>query len=232
MKLFYTLTFIFLIGNFSAIAQKVQNGVASFYADKFNGRLTANGERFSNNAMTAAHLTLPFNTMVKVTNKANNKSVVLRINDRGPYVKGRIIDLSKKAAKLLDYVDVGLANVKVEVLKSDEKKDELSQNPSNPNPFVPKQSEYYEVSTEKSSPNGFGIQVGSYQELVNMLREVNTLEQQTSDKVFIEVGKFKTKKVYRISVGAFKERPVAERRLRLLKKKYPDSFIVSYKSSL
>ena len=72
-----------------------EQGKASFYADKYHGRLTASGERFSQQAATAAHLKLPFGTRVKVTNIANNKSVVVRINDRDPYIRGRIIDLSK-----------------------------------------------------------------------------------------------------------------------------------------
>ena len=71
-----------------------ERGKASFYADKYHGRTTASGERFSQQAATAAHLKLPFGTRVNVTNIANNKSVVVRINDRGPYIRGRIIDLS------------------------------------------------------------------------------------------------------------------------------------------
>lgn len=89
-------------------------GRASYYAAKFDGRKTANGEIFSNKKMTAAHLTLPFGTWVRVTNTKNNKSVVVRINDRGPYVKGRIIDLSHAAADSLGIIHAGWAVVKVE----------------------------------------------------------------------------------------------------------------------
>ena len=86
--------------SFSACSPKItQKGKASFYADKFNGRKTASGETFRNSKLTAAHKTLPFGTMVKVTNQSNGKTVKVRINDRGPFVLGRIIDLSKKAAK-------------------------------------------------------------------------------------------------------------------------------------
>lgn len=91
-------------------------GHASYYANKFEGRKTASGEIFSNKKMTAAHLTLPFGTIVKVTNLKNNKSVIVRINDRGPYIKGRIIDLSKVAADSLDMVHAGWVKVKVEEL--------------------------------------------------------------------------------------------------------------------
>ena len=225
MKYFYLSFCLLFFYSKPSLAQKTQKGVASFYADKFNGRLTANGERFSNNAMTAAHLTLKFNTMVRVTNLANNKSVVLRINDRGPYVKGRIIDLSKKAAKLLDYVDVGLANVKIEILSKENTTNPVSEN----HPTKPiKSSEYYEVKTEKVKLSGFGIQVGSYAESANMMREVNLLEASINKSVYVEVANVKKKKVYRISVGTFSERAIVERKLRLLKKKYKDSFIVTY----
>jgi len=93
-------------------------GKASFYGKKFENRKTANGEKFSNKNFTAAHRTLPFGTMVRVTNLTNNKSVIVRINDRGPYAKGRIIDLSQAAADSLDFKHSGWANVKVEELPS------------------------------------------------------------------------------------------------------------------
>ncbi|MFY7899680.1 MAG: septal ring lytic transglycosylase RlpA family protein [Chitinophagaceae bacterium] len=89
-------------------------GNASYYADKFIGRSTANGEKYSATKFTAAHRTLPFGTMVKVTNLQNGKSVVVRINDRGPFVSGRIIDLSKIAAKQIDVITAGVARVKIE----------------------------------------------------------------------------------------------------------------------
>lgn len=92
-------------------------GIASFYAHKYHGRLTANGEIYDMNQLTAAHESLPFNTVVRVTNLKNNRSVILRINDRKPYFKGRIIDLSYRAAKELDMLTSGLARVKIEILK-------------------------------------------------------------------------------------------------------------------
>ena len=78
-----------------------ESGMASYYADKYNGRKTSNGEIFKQHKLTAAHKTLPFGTKVKVTNLSNGQSVKVRINDRGPFIQGRIIDLSKKAAKKL-----------------------------------------------------------------------------------------------------------------------------------
>ena len=91
-------------------------GNASWYGLKFQGRRTSNGETFNKDKLTAAHKTLPFDTKVRVTNLKNNKSVVVRINDRGPYRGNRIIDLSEKAAHKIDSKKQGIAYVKVQVL--------------------------------------------------------------------------------------------------------------------
>ncbi|MBT3479207.1 MAG: septal ring lytic transglycosylase RlpA family protein [Candidatus Marinimicrobia bacterium] len=97
--------------------RKVMTGVSSFYAEDFHGKLTANGEVYDMYGVTAAHKTLPLNTIARVTNLENNKSLILRINDRGPYVKGRILDCSYGAAKKLDFVNNGTAKVKIEVIE-------------------------------------------------------------------------------------------------------------------
>lgn len=89
-------------------------GKASYYANRFHGRTTANGETFDMKEFTAAHRSLPFGTIVRVTNLNNGKMVFVKINDRGPYIKNRIIDLSKAAAKQLDLVDSGVGRVKIE----------------------------------------------------------------------------------------------------------------------
>lgn len=88
-------------------------GKASYYADKFEGRATASGEKFHQHKKTAAHRTLPFGTKVKVTNKTTGKSTKVRINDRGPFVNGRIIDLSKRAAKKIDMIEAGIAEITI-----------------------------------------------------------------------------------------------------------------------
>ena len=90
---------------------------ASYYADKYQGRQTANGERFNQNVLTAAHKTLAFGTWVRVTNIRNGKSVVVRINDRGPFIKGRIIDLSKSAFSAIANQRLGVIKVVVEVIR-------------------------------------------------------------------------------------------------------------------
>ena len=94
-----------------------KTGIASWYGPKFHGKLTANGEIYNQYALTAAHKTLPLPSAVKVTNLKNNKSIVLRINDRGPFVNDRIIDLSSKAADILDLKREGTGLVRVQILR-------------------------------------------------------------------------------------------------------------------
>ncbi|WP_113959469.1 septal ring lytic transglycosylase RlpA family protein [Roseimicrobium gellanilyticum] len=100
----------------AAIKLKSVKGKASFYGGKFHGRPTASGERYDQNSLTAAHRTLPMGTRVKVKNLRNGREVVVRINNRGPYVKGRIIDLSSRAAKDLRMTGAGVVPVEMTVL--------------------------------------------------------------------------------------------------------------------
>lgn len=93
-----------------------EQGRATYYGNHFDGALTASGEPFSNQAMTAAHRSLPFGTKVQVTNLENGKQTIVKINDRGPFVSQRIIDLSQSAAERLDMVDRGVARVRVSVI--------------------------------------------------------------------------------------------------------------------
>lgn len=95
----------------------VEEGVASYYAEEFNGRQTSNGETYDMNQMTAAHRTLPFNSRVRVTNMDNGKSVIVRINDRGPFKDDRVIDLSLEAAKRLELIGSGTTRVRLQVLE-------------------------------------------------------------------------------------------------------------------
>jgi len=95
----------------------VLKGKASYYYGRWIGRLTANGETYRASDVTAAHKTLPFNTMVRVTNLRNDKSVIVRINNRGPYIKGRILDLSLEAAKAIEMTKAGVVPVRAEVLQ-------------------------------------------------------------------------------------------------------------------
>ena len=98
-------------------SKTVYKGISSYYGSKFHGKLTANGEIFDMYGVTAAHKEFPFNTVVRVTNEKNGKSLLIRINDRGPYIAGRILDCSFGAAKKLGFVGEGTAKVKIEILE-------------------------------------------------------------------------------------------------------------------
>lgn len=116
------LSFIFI--NYSSTYSKTTQyssqhelrGKASWYGENFNGKLTASGERYNTSEYTAAHKTLPFGMIVKVTNLENNKSVDVKINDRGPFIKGRIIDLSPQAFKQLSSTSKGIVPIKINIL--------------------------------------------------------------------------------------------------------------------
>lgn len=115
MRCQYLLLSLFFLSSCSETL--TQNGKASYYAKKFNGKKTASGEKFRSSKRTAAHKTLPFGTKVKVTNLKNGRSVKVKINDRGPFVAGRIIDLSKKAARKIGMLEEGVASVEIKYKK-------------------------------------------------------------------------------------------------------------------
>jgi len=96
---------------------KTTYGKASYYGNKHHGKLTASGEVYDKNKLTCAHKTLPFETICRVTNLANDKSVIVKVNDRGPFVRGRIIDLSYKAMETIDGLKAGVIDVRVEVME-------------------------------------------------------------------------------------------------------------------
>ncbi len=102
----------------TAAGRSLGSGIASYYGSRFHGRPTASGERFNMNALTAAHKRLPFGSKVRVTNSSNGKSVVVRINDRGPFTPGRVLDLSKAAAQEIGLIQRGHGTVKLELVTS------------------------------------------------------------------------------------------------------------------
>ncbi len=116
-KFLILLLSVFFLSNIFALELYKEKAVVSYYADKFHGKKTANGEIFNMYDMTCAHKTLPFNTVLRVTNLANGKTVDVRVNDRGPFVAGREADLSKGAASKLGMIQSGTANVKIQIVK-------------------------------------------------------------------------------------------------------------------
>ena len=210
---------------FNIYAQK-QEGKASYYADKFEGRTTANGEKYKHSKLTAAHKVLPFGTELKVTNKKNGKTIVVRVNDRGPFVQGRIIDLSKSAAEKLDFIHEGIADVTVEVVDHGDGKGGGQTRPDHYNEVEEK--EFYSMDVDRANPKGFGVQIGSFQEMANLVRLTQNLKSSYKKKVALQVKVIKEKKVYAIILGEFPNRSKATSFKNNVVKRYPGAFIVEY----
>lgn len=205
---------------------QVQTGKASFYADKFEGSPTASGEKYKHSKLTAAHKSLPFGTRVKVTNLANNEEVEVVINDRGPYVENRVIDLSKLAAERLGFVNQGLAEVRIEVLDAGDGK--TSDPAKTIDHVLVEEKEFYDFEISRLNPKGYGVQIGTYQELVNLMRLSENLKHSYKKQVTVQVKIMNGVKYYGLIIGQFSTRPKAEQFRDNLRKKFPDAFIVEY----
>lgn len=215
----------FTILGFLASAQ-IQTGKASFYADKFEGRPTASGEKYKHNRLTAAHKSLPFGTKLRVTNTANNQVVEVVVNDRGPYIDGRIIDLSKSAAEKLGFVNLGLADVKIEVIDAGDGK--TSDRPQPIGQVEVDEKEFYDFEVERNKPAGFGVQIATYQELVNLMRLTDNLKKSYQKKVTVQVKVLNGIKYYGLILGEFSTRSKADSFRAQVKAKFPDAFIVEF----
>jgi rare lipoprotein A len=211
---------------FSVAFGQVQTGKASFYADKFEGTPTASGEKYHPNKLTAAHKTLPFGTRVKITNLGNNESVEVVINDRGPYVENRIIDLSKSAAEKLGFVNQGLADIKLEVIDAGDGK--TSDPIKTIDYVVVEEKEFYDFNIARLDPKGFGVQIGTYQELVNLMRLSENLKKSYKKQLTVQVKVVNGIKYYGLILGPFPSRVKAEQFRTELVKKFPDAFIIEY----
>jgi rare lipoprotein A len=211
---------------FSLSFGQIQTGKASFYADKFEGTPTASCEKYRHSKLTAAHKTLPFGTRVRITNLTNNESVEVVINDRGPYVENRIVDLSKSAAEKLGFVNQGLADIKLEVVDAGDGK---TSDPIKTIDHVEvEEKEFYDFEITRLTPKGYGVQVGTYQELVNLMRLSDNLKHSYKKQVTVQVKILKGVKYYGLILGQFPTRPKAEQFRAELQKKFPDAFIVEY----
>jgi rare lipoprotein A len=193
----------------------VQRGLASWYGGKFHGRLTSNGERYNMYGRTAAHKTLPFDTYVRVTNLRNGRKTLVRINDRGPFVHGRIIDLTYTSAHELDMLEDGVVEVKIEALGYARKKREAG-----------KWVQVYEKPASYAEGD-FTIQVGAFAVRENALRLHASLSRkyrETSVMVFDRGDE----KFYRVRVGRYSRLDHAEAGAKRLQQQgFPNAFAVA-----
>ena len=173
----------------------IQYGKASWYGDKEHGNRSASGEVFNRNAYTAAHKELPFGTVVRVTNRENGRQVKVRINDRGPYVGDRVIDLSYAAAKSVGLIRSGVAEVKIEVLSTPSERSE---------------SLFVSLHT---------VQAGSFRSRTGANELKRKLLRVTDEDVRVESFAFEGNTYYRVRVGRFKKRKDAERVRAVLRKR-------------
>lgn len=193
----------------------VEEGLASWYGLEFHGKPTSCGEPYDMYAMTAAHKTLPLGTYVKVTNQRNRRSVILRINDRGPFVSGRIIDLSCKAAQELGSATPGLAPVRVEAVQVAAEQKIAG-------------STYWKVDPVPSFRFGlFAVQIGSFRDQNNANR---LKEKMQKGYTAIQILPFSDSEGhrYRVQVGAYQDILVAQEEMRRLRSNgFADAFVVA-----
>lgn len=194
-------------------------GWASFYHDKFEGRKTASGEKFRQKKLTCAHRTLPFGTMLRVTNLANNKTIEVRVNDRGPYSKGRIIDLTKAGAKALDFIKQGHTKVEIETLTDSTQIDSALITIGN---FVP----YTLVDSADETNRGFSVQVGLFSSKENLELMVLRVKRELDRQMYLRIRQEAGKPTYVLSVGLFRQQADAFEYLDKINAYYPGAFVV------
>lgn len=204
----YIFSFAFLL-HFTLLSAQ-EYGLASFYPDKFQGAQTAYGEIYDKDLFTVAHKTHKKNTVLKITRVDNGKSVIVRVNDRGPFYKGRIVELSRKAAEAINLTNDknGTTQVKVEVQKKPSSYNSSAQKRSSRSINIndPKVSAYglFEVSSKRSNYKGFAVQIGIYTEYKNVLKQADILKKHKVTKVMVSVEKSGSgKDSYKILVGPY-----------------------------
>lgn len=170
------------------------SGISSWYGPDFDGKATSSGEIYDMHGLTAAHKTLPMNTIVKVTNLDNGSDVVVRINDRGPFVGTRIIDLSNKAAHTIDMVKKGTANVRLEILgfKGKEVKEIASDEALQNGP------------QEMVSQNSYALQIGSFSKIEGAIRIQEKHDGYRGYHTIIKDTEYNNRRIFRVWLSGFK----------------------------
>lgn len=187
-----------------------QTGYASWYGKDFHGKQTANGEVYNMNALTAAHKTLPMPSYVKVTNLDNNRSIVLRVNDRGPFVAGRLIDVSRRGAQLLGFQKKGVTRVRIQA--SDESGRVLRAQGRRQVAASARQPREHSPSTATSARETHFVQVGSFSSQENATVQANRLRQ-SGHPARVQRGVQNGRAFWRVRIGPFLRRVLAQDRL-------------------
>lgn len=227
----------------------VQEGNASYYADSFEGKVTASGERYSHLKATCSHVSIPFGAMVKITNLENNQTVIARVNDRGPFVPDRIIDVSKSVAERLGFIGKGIVRVRIEVIDNQSLSALPENYPPKNNPVTEKPTpnekkappkvetnqqsaareniaDLFAIQIERYSSKGFFIQLGSFKEQANLISLSAEAQQLFGEKVNIQVVNIGNERLFKVLIGPYSSRSDAEKAKQNGQTRYPGCFIV------
>lgn len=218
------LTFFILVQALFCSEIYKSNVVISYYGDDFNGKKTSNGEIFNMNDFTCAHKTLPFNTILKITNLKNNKSVQVRVNDRGPFVIGRELDVSKMAAQKLEMIKDGTCIAKIEIVELGENTKLSEQTALSAAKIMESKGEKISTTLPKmlsQNENFYDIQIGSY----STKDAANKVAQKMLKQGFKNLVFQKTNKNVRIVIKKVSEENLSKIEEKLLENGYIDYLI-------
>jgi rare lipoprotein A len=176
----------------------VRTGIASWYGPNFHGKRTANGETFNMNRLTAAHKTLPLPSLVRVVNLRNGRAIVVRLNDRGPYARGRIIDLSRRAAQLLGFENQGTAPVRIEILAAESRRLALLAQRGRLPPAVARRDDRVRIATLDAS----GARTARPRRPAPAPRQVQAVKNEATDRQQVTVETVGEAKLF-VQAGAF-----------------------------
>jgi len=236
LRIAFLLCFV-LIG-YVAFAQQAEYGIGTRYSDQLQNTRTANGQNYDMNKLTAAHRTMPFGTSVKVTRMDNKKSVVVRINDRGPFVKGHVVDLSGRAAKELGIAEGEEVKVKVVAVKSGSAPQTVTKTTSTKKttpvakaPVKKTPTRSLAVSKDavrilKKGDKGYGVQVGYYASEANAMKYIEDLKKQWFKNISLNIDDSSGARRYKVILGDYDSRASAESYLSNLNKKDIKGFVV------
>lgn len=209
----------------AGLSQQAQNsliyeGTASVYSDKLSGKILASGQLYDPSQLTAAHKQLAFGTKIKVTCPETQKSVVVRINDRGPFIENQIIQLSKAAALKLDFANKPTMKISFEIVNDQEDKYNINMD------TLAGAESYYQILCGKAMPKGWAIQLSGFENAAGMLDYLASIDSTFRDKIMVKTQTNGQKIHYKILSGPYDTRQEAEKAKNNFTKSFPGCFII------
>ena len=240
MKILSAIFIFVLLFSQIALSNPKEKGLACFYDDSFHNRKTASGEKYNKNKLSAAHKTLPFGTKVRVYNPANKKFVDVVINDRGPFIKGRIIELSRKAAQQINLIKTGVAQVEITIITynnsvavNNKSSIKSSSSSESTNMIVKAQDMetggLYKMQVLKLKAKGYGVQVAGYTDYQSVVQQLAVFQDNFFKGSTVFVDQKDGKPYYKIILGPLNTREEANSYCTSIKEKYKikDAFVVN-----